>query len=86
MITKPGDFIRDELKERNWTQADLAGIMGRPLETINRIIAGKKRITPETAVGLGEAFGTSPEFWLNLENAHRLALARSKRLTQGETA
>lgn len=63
----PGEYIRDELDARGWTQADLAAIMERPLPTVNQIISGKKAITPETAIELGQAFGTSPELWMNLE-------------------
>jgi HTH-type transcriptional regulator / antitoxin HigA len=70
----PGEFIRDELEARNWTQEDLAEILGRPLRTVNQIIAGKKAITPQTAQELAAAFGTTAELWLNLENAYRLAL------------
>jgi HTH-type transcriptional regulator/antitoxin HigA len=74
-VFPPGEFIREELEERGWTQADLAKIMERPLNAINTIIAGKKSVTPETAIGLASAFGTSPEFWLNLETAYQLANA-----------
>ena len=63
---------------RGWTQGDLCNILRRPLQTINEIINGKKEITPDTAIALGEAFGTSAELWLNLENSYRLARARSK--------
>jgi HTH-type transcriptional regulator/antitoxin HigA len=73
-VFPPGEFIKDELVEREWTQADLAGILGRPIQAVNEIVAGKKAITPETACGLGDAFGTGPEVWLNLENAFRLSL------------
>ena len=72
----PGEFIRDELEARNWTQEDLSEILGRPLRTVNQIIAGKKAITPQTAQELAAAFGTSPELWLNLESAYRLGLER----------
>src|SRR2546423_342068 len=72
-VFPPGEFIRDELSERGWTQSDLAKIMERPVSAINLIISGKKSITPGTAVELGEAFGTSPEFWLNLETAYQLS-------------
>jgi HTH-type transcriptional regulator/antitoxin HigA len=72
-VFPPGEFIRDELSERGWTQSDLAKIMERPVSAINLIISGKKSVTPETAIELGEAFGTSPEFWLNLETAYQLA-------------
>src|SRR5260221_13677420 len=69
----PGEFIRDELEARGWTQSDLAQILARPIQTVNQIVNGKKRITPETAVELALAFDTSPELWLNLENAYRLS-------------
>jgi HTH-type transcriptional regulator/antitoxin HigA len=71
-----GEFVREELETRGWTQADLAQFMGRPLRSINEIINGKKRITAETAIGLGKAFGTSAEYWINLESAYRLHVAR----------
>ncbi len=72
-VFHPGEFIKDELIERDWTQADLAEILGRPVQAVNEIVAGKKTITPETARGLGDAFGTGPELWLNLENTYRLS-------------
>lgn len=75
-VFPPGEFIKDELEARNWTQADLAEILGRPLQAVNEIIAGKKTITPETARALGDALGAAPELWLNLENAYRLSRSR----------
>ena len=72
-VFPPGEFIREELEERGWTQGDLADILGRPLNRINEIISGKRSVTPETAKGLADAFGTSPELWLNLENAFQLS-------------
>ena len=71
----PGEFIRDELAERGWTQSDLAKIMGRPLPAINGIINSNRSITTETAIELASALGTSPEFWLNLETAYQLSKA-----------
>ena len=70
----PGEFIREELEERGWTQRDLADVLGRPLQTVNQIINGRKGITPETAVELGAALGTSAELWMNLESGYRLSL------------
>jgi HTH-type transcriptional regulator/antitoxin HigA len=72
-VFPPGEFIRDELEARGWTQDDLAQIMGRPQTAINLIINDKRGISPETATELGGAFGTSPEFWLNLDSAYRLS-------------
>jgi HTH-type transcriptional regulator/antitoxin HigA len=73
----PGEEIRKCLRDRGWTQADLARVIGRPLQTVNAIIVGRKTITPETAISLGAAFGTGPEKWMNLESAYRLSLAKS---------
>jgi HTH-type transcriptional regulator/antitoxin HigA len=69
----PGEYIRDELEARNWTQEDLATILNRPLKSINQIINGKKAITPKTALELAKAFGTSADLWMNLESVYRLA-------------
>jgi len=71
----PGRILRRELEERGWSQQDLARIIGRPSQVINQIVLGKKQITPETAIELAQALGTSAEFWTNLEAAYRLQLA-----------
>lgn len=73
-VFPPGEFIREELGERGWTQSDLAEIMGRPLPAVNQIIKGRRAITPETARELAAAFDTSAELWLNLESSYRLSL------------
>jgi HTH-type transcriptional regulator/antitoxin HigA len=52
--------------------------MGRPAQTINAIIAGRKQVTPETAQGLADALGTTAAFWMNLEATYRLSLVRAK--------
>ncbi|NJN86822.1 MAG: HigA family addiction module antidote protein [Leptolyngbyaceae cyanobacterium SL_7_1] len=75
-VPPPGRILVRELETRGWTQKDLAEITGRPVQTINEIVQAKKQITPETALDFGEAFGTSAEFWTNLETNYRLYLAR----------
>jgi HTH-type transcriptional regulator / antitoxin HigA len=72
-VFPPGEFIKDELEARGWTQLDLAEILGRDAVQINLIVKGKQAITPETATQLGEAFGTGAQFWLNLESAYQLS-------------
>jgi HTH-type transcriptional regulator/antitoxin HigA len=52
---------------------DLADILGRPPQAINEVIKGKRAITPDTARGLAEAFGTSAQLWMNLQSAYDLA-------------
>ncbi len=68
----PGEFIKEELEARNWSQIDLADIIGRQPNVVNEIIMGKRSITPETAKALGEAFGTSAQLWMNLESSYQL--------------
>ena len=77
-VFPPGEFIREELEERGWTQEDLAEILGRPLRLVNEIIMGKRGITPETANGIAAAFGTSAQFWMNLESMYRLSQIRAR--------
>ena len=74
-VASPGRIITRELEARGWTQRDLAAIMGRPYQAINEIIKGSKQITPETARELAKAFGTTVDFWMNLEANYRLFLA-----------
>ena len=74
-VASPGQIISRELEARGWTQRDLAAIMARPYQAINEITKGAKQITPETARELAKAFGTSMDFWMNLEANYRLFLA-----------
>jgi addiction module HigA family antidote len=76
-VVPPGRILGNELKARGWTQRDLAAMMGRPVQAISAIVRGVQQITPETAIELSEALGTSPEFWMNLETNYRLFLVRS---------
>ena len=75
-VFPPGDFVQEELEARGWTQSDLADILGRDAMLVTGIVNAKRRITPETARGLADAFGTSAEFWLNLEAAYQLSKVR----------
>ena len=77
-VFPPGEFIREEIEARGWTQEDLAEVLGRPLRLVNEIIMGKRGITPETANGIAAAFGTSAQFWMNLESMYRLSQARTR--------
>lgn len=69
----PGDYIREELEARGWSQLDLAEILGRPPQAVNEIISGKRSITPDTAYALADALGTSAQLWMNLDSAYQLA-------------
>src|SRR5579862_5180086 len=69
----PGEYIREELETRRLTQVEFAKILGRPVQFVSEILSGKRSITPQTAIGLASAFGTSPQLWLNLEAAYQLS-------------
>lgn len=72
-VFPPGEFLREELEAREWSQQELADILDRPPRLISEIIAGKRAITPETAKGLADAFGTSADYWMNLESQYQLS-------------
>ncbi len=74
----PGEFLKDELEERGWTQEEFASIIGRPTTLVNQIVLGKRAITPEAAAEIGAALGVEAEYWMNLETAYRLWQVRQK--------
>ncbi len=71
--THPGEILWEEfLMPKEMTQQELAGKMGVPLQRINALINGKRRITSETALLLSRILKTSPEFWMNLQATYDL--------------
>jgi HTH-type transcriptional regulator / antitoxin HigA len=68
----PGEFLKDELEARGWTQEDLSEITGLPSPVISNIINGKRAISPDIASNLAAAFGTTAQFWMNLETSYQL--------------
>jgi addiction module HigA family antidote len=78
--THPGEILLEEfLKPLTITQVAFASHIGVPTQRVNEVIRGKRGVTPESAWLFGQALGTSPEFWLNLQNAHDLVKARPER-------
>jgi len=75
----PGDDIREELEARGWTQRDLAAILGIPANVVSDIITGRRSITSAIANLLSKAFGTSAQYWMNLQTAYDLASKELKR-------
>jgi HTH-type transcriptional regulator/antitoxin HigA len=70
----PGEFLKEEIKARNWTNDILAEILGVAPKTVSALLNNKQRITIETANLLSNAFGQSAQYWLNLDNNYRLRL------------
>ena len=77
-VFSPGEFIREEMEARGWTQEELATMMGWPRKLIGELLSGDKMLTLETAYDLRAVFGTGPEVWMNLESAYRLSLVVRK--------
>ena len=71
----PGEILGDELKDLDVTPTELARQLRVPPNRISQIIAGKRSISGDTALRLGHWFGTSPQFWINLQSQFDLATA-----------
>lgn len=65
--------IRDELKERDWTMADLAFVMGKSPTLISNLVSGKRQLSAELAQELGVVLGGGAERWLRIDMAYRLS-------------
>ncbi len=75
LVPHPGEFIREEIEARGWSQRDLAFVLGTQESAINAIISGRRGISPEMANTLGDAFDVNPEFFMNLQHAYDLSKA-----------
>jgi len=74
----PGEHLAEELKELGMSAAALSRQIDVPVNRITAIINGQRGVTADTALRLGHWFGTSPEFWLNLQKLYELRLARDE--------
>jgi antitoxin HigA-1 len=72
----PGEHLADMLKEAGIAANALALRLRVPTNRITTIIQGKRSITAETALRLGRYFGTSPQFWMNLQTKYDLDSAQ----------
>ena len=79
-LISPGEILDEEfLKPMGLSQSALAERMGVPRMRISEIVRGKRAISAETAILLGETFGVSARFWMNLQTSHDLAVVAMKR-------
>jgi addiction module HigA family antidote len=74
----PGEHLAEELREIGISAAELARQIDVPVNRVTGIINGQRGVTADTALRLGHWFGTSPEFWLNLQSLYALRLARQE--------
>jgi antitoxin HigA-1 len=74
----PGEHLAEELKELDMSAAELARKLAVPTNRITGILNGRRAITGDTALRLAHFFGTSAEFWLNLQSLYELRIAEKK--------
>ena len=74
----PGEHLAEQLEELNMSAAELARQLKVPTNRITEILNGQRAVTGDTALRLGHFFGTSPEFWMNLQKLYELRLAEQK--------
>jgi len=74
----PGEHLAEELRELGLSAAELSRQIDVPVNRITGIIHGQRGITADTALRLGHWFGTSPQFWMNLQQNYELRLAESQ--------
>lgn len=75
----PGESLREDLDELCMSAAELARRLEVPVNRITGILNGQRAITGDTALRLGHFFGTSPEFWLNLQKIYELRLTEREK-------
>ena len=74
----PGEHLAEELKELRMSAAELSRQLKVPTNRITGILNGQRAITGDTALRLVHFFGTSAQFWLNLQALYELRLAEQK--------
>lgn len=74
----PGEHLGEELKELGMSAAELARKLNVPTNRITGILNGQRAITGDTALRLAHFFGTTAEFWLNLQSLYELRIARKR--------
>jgi antitoxin HigA-1 len=74
----PGEILADELQGLGMSAAELARTLHVPTNRVTQILNGQRGITADTALRLGQWFGTGPELWLNLQKSYELRLAEQQ--------
>jgi len=74
----PGEHLAEELKALGMSAAELARKLEVPTNRITGILNGQRAITGDTVLRLAHFFGTSAEFWLNLQSLYELRVAQKK--------
>ncbi len=74
----PGEHRAEELATLSMSAAELARKISVPTNRVTQILNGTRSVTGDTALRLGHFFGTSAQFWLNLQTLYDLRIAQEK--------
>ena len=74
----PGEILSDELEKLQMSAAEIGREPRVPTNRITQILAGRRAVTADTALRLGDWLGTGPELWMNLQKAYELRLAEQQ--------
>jgi addiction module HigA family antidote len=74
----PGEILAGELEAIGLSAKRLADVIKVPPNRLYQLLAGKRNVTADTALRLGQYFGMSADFWMNLQSAYELDLARKQ--------
>jgi antitoxin HigA-1 len=74
----PGEHLAEELRALNMSAAELARKIDVPTNRVTQILNGARAITGDTALRLAHFFGTSAQFWMNLQSLYDLRLAQEE--------
>lgn len=74
----PGEHLRDELEELGLSARAFAKLLDIPVNRVTQILNGQRGVSADTALRLARYFGTSAEFWMNLQQTYELRLAEQE--------
>lgn len=74
----PGEHLRDELEELGLSARTFAKALDIPVNRVTQILNGQRGVSADTALRLARYFGTSAEFWMNLQQTYELRLAEQE--------
>lgn len=84
ILIHPGEYLLDEIEVRDMTAAELSRALGVPQNRVSGILRGRRAITVDTALRLSRWIGSTPQYWLNLQQIYDLRIAEKELLPEIE--
>ncbi len=80
----PGELLADELRELNMSANQLASYLKVPANRITQLLKGQRAVTADTARRLARFFGTTPQYWMNLQMIYEIDRDRLEQSKEAE--